>query len=36
MENPALFACRQSLCSSPITEAAKAEEKLKKFFAQTN
>jgi hypothetical protein len=36
MENPALFACRQPLCSPPITDAAKAEEKLKKFFAQTN
>lgn len=36
MESPALFACRQSLCSPPITDAAKAEEKLKKFFAQTN
>ncbi|MGH8005289.1 MAG: hypothetical protein ACRECJ_11265, partial [Limisphaerales bacterium] len=36
MEKPALFACRQSLCSPPITDAAKADEKLKKFFAQTN
>ncbi len=36
MEKPALFACRQSLCSSPITDVAKADEKLKKFFAQTN
>jgi len=36
MEKPALFACRQSLCSSPITDAAQAEEKLKKFFGQTN
>ncbi len=36
MDKPALFACRQSLCSPPITDAAKADEKLKKFFAQTN
>ena len=36
MERPALFACRQSLCSPPITDPTKAEEKLKKFFAQTN
>ncbi len=34
MEKPALFVCRQSVCSSPITEAAKADEKLKKFFGQ--
>ena len=36
MEKPALFACRQSLCSPPITDATKADEKLKKFFARTN
>ena len=32
MDKPAIFACRQSLCSSPIFDPTKAAEKLKKFF----
>ncbi|MCI0331484.1 MAG: DUF255 domain-containing protein [candidate division Zixibacteria bacterium] len=36
MDKPALFACRQSFCSSPISDPTTAPDKLKKFFAQTN
>ncbi len=34
MEKAALFACRQSLCSPPITDAVAASDRLKKFFGQ--
>ena len=35
MDKPAIFACRQSLCSSPISDPAKAAEKLKEFFGRS-
>ncbi len=35
MEKAALFACRQSLCSSPVFDPVTAADKLKKFFGQT-